>query len=216
MKPVSVAENTEMMRTDLARTCRRLYGQGWMPGTSGNVSVRSAKAVLVTATGRGKGTIGPADTVLVDPRGGSPLTGESEWPSAETAIHLAVYRACPEARAVVHSHAPYATALATVTGPARHVVFRDLELAKGLGVSDPAVLSVPVFANHADVREIAEEVGAHLSRPTETVPALFIDRHGVTVWGGDLEQANNRLECVEALCRLVLLTRRPGAVLAEE
>ncbi|MEU2435531.1 methylthioribulose 1-phosphate dehydratase [Streptomyces rubradiris] len=216
MKPVTIAEDTEPMRAELAEACRRLYGQGWMPGTSGNVSVRSGDAVLVTATGCGKGTITAADTVLVDPDGGLPLVGESAWPSAETTIHLAVYRTRPEARAVIHAHAPHATALATVTGPARDVVFEDLELAKGLGVSDPARVPVPVFANRADVPRIADEVRERLSGRTDTAPALLIDRHGVTVWGGDLEQAFNRLECVEELCRLVLLIRRHGADPVEE
>jgi methylthioribulose-1-phosphate dehydratase len=94
--PTHLAEDTETRRADLAAVCRRLYGNGWMPGTSGNVSVRSAAAVLISASGRGKGTMEAADTVLVDTVDGLPLPGESGRPSAETAIHLAVYRQRPE------------------------------------------------------------------------------------------------------------------------
>ncbi|MGW3647943.1 class II aldolase/adducin family protein [Streptomyces sp. NPDC000878] len=181
-----------------------------MPGTSGNLSVRCGEAVVITASGRRKRTMSRNDTVLTDPFEGLPLTGETEWPSAETSIHLAVYRHVPDCGAVVHAHTPYATALATLWGagePAGGVCFEELELAKGLGVSDPSRVVVPVFANWADVPRIAADVRSYLAESGPGVPpALLIDRHGVTVWGRDLDQARDRLECVEELSRLTLLT----------
>jgi methylthioribose-1-phosphate isomerase/methylthioribulose-1-phosphate dehydratase len=193
----------------LSATARDLYDRGWMPGTSGNVSVRSgADAVLITASGLGKGRLTPADTVLVRTDTGTPVRPGSPRPSAETSIHLAVYRAFPTVGAVVHAHPPYATALASRTartggGPVR---FADLELIKGMGRSYQDSIEVPLFANWREVPRIAAEVGEHLTRPaTDHAPALLIAHHGATTWGADLAEASDRLECLEALCQLALL-----------
>ncbi|WP_075739063.1 methylthioribulose 1-phosphate dehydratase [Streptomyces acidiscabies] len=210
MKPLIVDENVELHREYLATTCRALYQQGWMPGTSGNLSVRSGEAVVITASGRSKRTMSRNDTVMVDPFEGLPLVGETEWPSAETSVHLAVYQYVPDCGAVIHAHTPYATAVATLRGagqPWGEACFEELELAKGLGVTDPSRVVVPVFSNWADVPRIAADVRTYLGESgTSAPPALFIDRHGVTVWGHDLDQARDRLECIEELSRLTLLT----------
>ncbi|WP_242902352.1 methylthioribulose 1-phosphate dehydratase [Actinomadura terrae] len=200
------------LRERVAHMCRQLYGRGWMEGTSGNVSVRSGEAVLISASGCAKGTLDHRDTVLVDAGNGRPLTGETRRPSAETAIHLAFYSEYPDCGAVVHAHAPYSTALASLPLFRRagkdvaHVEFADMELAKGLGVDDPSRVRVPVFANWPEVSRIAADVGVYLrANPPSTMAGLLIDRHGVTTWGRDLDHARNRLECVEALCHLSLL-----------
>jgi ribulose-5-phosphate 4-epimerase/fuculose-1-phosphate aldolase len=86
--------------------------------------------------------------------------------------------------------------------------FRDYEIAKGLGVPDPAKVGVPVFDNHDDVAQIATDIATHYRQasPGAAPPALLIARHGATAWGPDLETATNRLECLELLCQLALLT----------
>lgn len=196
-------------REDIGSVCRTLYQRGWMEGTSGNVSVSDGSVAVISASGRAKGRMTARDTVALRLADGSPLPGESERPSAETSIHLAVYRAIGATAAVIHAHSPYATALS-----ARHerhggigsVLLERWELAKGLGMREPDLVALPVFLNRSDVPRIAQEVTEHLERAdARTPPALFIARHGLTVWGRDVDQAQNRLECVEALCRLALL-----------
>ncbi|MER7004751.1 S-methyl-5-thioribose-1-phosphate isomerase [Dactylosporangium sp. NPDC000555] len=195
---------------ELAGLSRELYQRGWLPGTSGNLSVRlSADEVLITASGRDKGELTAADTVRVGVGSGQPVTPGAPRPSAETSIHLAIYRRFGECGAVVHAHSPYATALASRQARAgqRVVRFDGYELAAGLGRRDG--LAVPVFTNWSDVSRIAADADAWFeSRPEHGGPALLIAYHGVTVWGTDLRQARNHLECVEELCRLALLLPR--------
>ncbi|MFH9426360.1 methylthioribulose 1-phosphate dehydratase [Streptomyces sp. NPDC017529] len=206
---------SEADREKVAAACRDLYRQGWAPGTAGNVSVRAGDRVTISASGRAKGRMSPRDTVVVSLNDGAPLVGESERPSAETSIHLAIYANVPAARAVVHAHPPYATALAaTCEHGSRSVEFGRWELAKGLGGPGLADTTVPVFRNWTDVPRIAEDVADALAAARDdrspTTPALLIACHGATTWGSDLLEAVNRLECVEGLSHLTLLTGNLG------
>ncbi|MEU9125520.1 S-methyl-5-thioribose-1-phosphate isomerase [Streptomyces sp. NPDC048506] len=199
--------------TSVAAMARTLYAREWMPGTSGNISARSAAdgtLALITASGRDKGELTDRDVVAVHAGTARPVDPDGPRASAETAIHAAVYRTT-DARAVIHVHAPHATAVAgrwarEAAGPGTALLpLRDFELLKGLGLKDASTTDVPVFPNHADVGRIAGEVAAHLQGRPEAPPALLIADHGITVWGEDLAQARNRLECLEAICRLILL-----------
>ncbi|MBA9049597.1 S-methyl-5-thioribose-1-phosphate isomerase [Streptomyces griseofuscus] len=196
----------------LSGLSRDLYTRGWLPGTSGNLSVRMPgpePRALITGSGLDKGSLGPGDSVLVDSGTARAVRPDGALrPSAETAIHTAVYRTT-SAGAVVHAHPPYATALARLTGAAGRTAWLpldSLELLKGLGLPEPGRTRLPVFANWPDVSRIGEEVAAYLTASPDAPPALLIADHGVTVWGRDLAQARNRLECVEAMCQLLLLT----------
>ncbi|MBB5937303.1 methylthioribulose 1-phosphate dehydratase [Streptomyces zagrosensis] len=188
---------------------RTLYGRGWMPGTAGNLSVRRPGAtVLITASGRAKGELTARDMVVVHADTGAEVSRGELRASAETAIHCAVY-GTTHARAVIHVHSPYATAIASRTGhPTRLRMLRveRFELLKGLGLADPTRTDVPVFPNWPEVPRIAADVASRLASTPHAPPGLLIADHGITTWGRDLAQARDRLECLEAICQLLLLT----------
>ncbi|MGY5128304.1 methylthioribulose 1-phosphate dehydratase [Streptomyces nigrescens] len=197
---------------ELAAVSRALYERGWMPGTAGNLSVRlPGGAALITASGRDKGDMTAADMVTVRADTGEEVAPGRLRASAETTIHSAVYRTT-DAGAVIHVHSPYATAVACRTGRsgdrARVIPLRieRFELLKGLGLADPARTAVPVFPNWPEVPRIAADVAGYLATERDAPPALLITDHGITTWGRDLAQARNRLECLESICQLLLLT----------
>jgi methylthioribose-1-phosphate isomerase len=190
-----------------------LYRRGWMPGTAGNVSVRDGNdRALITGSGRSKGELTARDVVPVRIADSVGLDVDGVRPSAETTIHTAVYRAT-HSDAVVHVHAPFATAASVRFGRPDTLVtmpFQDYELLKGFGLTDASRCAVPIFPNWAEVARIARDVEAHLTGgPGERPPVLLIAGHGATSWGRDLAQARDRLECLEALCELLFLTGRP-------
>jgi len=186
----------------IADIARSLYARGWMPGTAGNISVRTGQAAAITGSGLSKGELTATDMVTVRVADSRPLSG-SRRPSAETAIHTAIYRAT-DADAVVHVHAPHATAQTVSASSA--LTFTGYELIKGLGTS--GTISIPVFANHADVAHIGDDIEQYLKGHPQAPPVLFIAGHGITAWGADLAQARDRIECLEAMCELVTLTGR--------
>ncbi|MCF6469984.1 methylthioribulose 1-phosphate dehydratase [Nonomuraea sp. MG754425] len=206
MNRVATAPRAE---ESLAAMAKALYARGWMEGTAGNLSVRLDDGrALITASGLSKGELTPDDMVLVEAETGSPLTPDGRRPSAETCIHAALYRVFPGCGAVVHAHCPYGTAVSAGAG-GNSVRFTGFEIIKGLGLADPSQVEVPVFANWADVPRIAHEVAERYAAPGPGTPPVFlIEHHGATAWGPTLEAARNRLECLEALCRLHLITPR--------
>jgi methylthioribose-1-phosphate isomerase len=129
-----------------------------------------------------------------------PVSGRRR-PSAETAIHTAIYRAT-NAGAVVHVHSPHATGQSV--GASQALRFSGYELIKGLGATE--TIDVPVVTNHSDVSRIGADVEQHLAEHPDAPPILFIAGHGITSWGADLAQARDRAECLEAMCELATLS----------
>jgi methylthioribose-1-phosphate isomerase len=197
-----IGEANTVVGQQIADIARSLYARGWMPGTAGNISARTGQTAAITGSGLSKGELTVDDMVTVAVGDSQPVSG-SRRPSAETAIHTAIYRAT-DANAVVHVHAPHATA--QTIGASTALTFTGYELIKGLGTT--GAISIPVFTNHADVAGIGEDIEQHLKQHPDAPPVLFIAGHGITAWGADLAQARDRIECLEAMCELATLTGR--------
>jgi len=197
-----IGEAITAVGQQIADIARSLYARGWMPGTAGNISVRTGQTAAITGSGLSKGELTADDMVTVAVADSQPVSG-SRRPSAETAIHTAIYRAT-DADAVVHVHAPHATA--QTVGASTALTFAGYELIKGLGTT--GTIRIPVFTNHVDVAGIGEDIEQHLKQHPEAPPVLFIAGHGITAWGADLAQARDRAECLEAMCELATLTGR--------
>jgi L-fuculose-phosphate aldolase len=101
----------ERERDEVAAAARRLAAEELVLGTAGNVSARSGDRVAITPTGAALAELQPAAVSVVDLEGRL-LDGELE-PTSELYLHLGVYRRY-DAGAVVHTHAPTATALSCV------------------------------------------------------------------------------------------------------
>ena len=74
--------------------------------------VRVPGGMLITASGMDYEAMRASDLVLLGLDGTSLRKGQ-RVPSSEWHFHAALYAARPEAGAVVHAHAPFATTLAT-------------------------------------------------------------------------------------------------------
>jgi L-fuculose-phosphate aldolase len=81
---------------------------GLVSGTEGNVSAREGQRVLITPSGLPYPAMTVDDLVALG-LDGEVVAGQRE-PSSERRVHLAVYAARPDARALVHSHSAHATA----------------------------------------------------------------------------------------------------------
>lgn len=182
----------------LAAESARYAAMGWMRGTSGNLSMvldRDPLRLAVTRSGLDKGELTRHDIVVVD-AGGAAVPDQRHVPSAEAGLHARI-AVVSGAGAVVHVHA-LAPVLAAERWPAG-VPLRDLEMLKGIGRgAHDDLVTIPVIANGQDMSALGDAFEAGYRADT---PALIVARHGVYVWGDDLHQARNRLECLEWLLR---------------
>jgi len=102
----------EEAREAVVRAAREMSGRGLSTGTSGNVSARVPEGMLVTPSAVPYGDMATHQVVLMDLEGRS-LEGDGR-PTTEWPMHAGVYADRPEVGAVVHTHAPFCTALATL------------------------------------------------------------------------------------------------------
>jgi L-fuculose-phosphate aldolase len=88
---------------------------GLVSGTSGNLSARDGELVLITPSALPYGSMTVDDLVTLS-LDGTVVRGSRE-PSSERRVHLAVYAARPDARALVHTHSEHATAWSRLGEP---------------------------------------------------------------------------------------------------
>lgn len=97
------AQRASLLQCALATTTA-----GLNRGTSGNASVRVDGGFLITPTGMANEDATPDDMVLIAMDGS---TTDRRKPSSEWRFHRDIYASRPEAGAIVHVHAPFATSL---------------------------------------------------------------------------------------------------------
>ena len=91
----------------LCDACRHLHARNLLAAADGNISLRfSDERIAMTPAGVNKQALRPEQLTFLR-LDGTLLSGN---PSSERAMHLAVYRLCAEARAVIHAHPPTAIA----------------------------------------------------------------------------------------------------------
>lgn len=105
-------------RSQLVAAAREMNRSGLNRGTSGNLSVRSGAGMLITPSGIPYDELGPEDIVYVECSDGTrPVCEGSHKPSSEWRIHRDIYRARPDAEAILHAHPVHGTALACLRRP---------------------------------------------------------------------------------------------------
>jgi L-fuculose-phosphate aldolase len=135
----------ERERTAVAEACRRLAAEGLVIGTAGNVSARAGDTeVAISPTGAALAELAPEHVTVVDLQG-ELVAGDLE-PTSEIDLHLGVYRRY-DAGAVVHTHAPMATALSCVLDELPCVHYQMLLLGGPVPVAPYATFGTPELAN---------------------------------------------------------------------
>lgn len=202
---VTAAPQTAALADRLCDTARFFAGRGLCPATGGNFSARvDAEHVLITASGLDKAALMPADLL---PMGidGTPLADGR--PSAETGLHLALYRRDPSIGAVLHTHSVANTLLSRLGEP-QALTFEGYEMQKAITGHDTheASLTLPILDNSQDMAVLAAAVG---KRFVECAPAygFLVRGHGIYAWGANLVAARRHLEGWEFLLACELQRR---------
>lgn len=186
----------EVQREELAVWCRRIYERGLVFASDGNFSMRMPDgAILITPSKRNKGFLQPEDLLAVAADG---HVLEGGVPSSEFPMHRHIYETRPDVQVVLHSHPPFATAFASA----------------GRAVPENYFVEAPLFLGTVPVTEFAVPGTPDMVRVIQPYTGqtnnLLLKNHGALVWDKSPEAAYNRLEVLEAVCRMACYTEVLG------
>jgi L-ribulose-5-phosphate 4-epimerase len=184
------------LRAEVVDVLRRLEASGLVRGTSGNVSARDPQTglIAVSPTSIPYERMRPKDVSVVDSQG-ELLKGAA--PSVELPMHLAIQSGRPEAAAIVHTHSPYATALAAVLDEIPVVL---AEQAAAVGGAVPVVPYAPTGE-----RAMGEAVLA-----AGDAWAAIVRSHGPVCMGRSLREALRCAFAVEEAAQVYAIARQHG------
>jgi sugar (pentulose or hexulose) kinase/phosphoglycerate dehydrogenase-like enzyme/ribulose-5-phosphate 4-epimerase/fuculose-1-phosphate aldolase/putative sterol carrier protein len=187
-KPVAAND----VRIDIVATTKELYENQVITATGGNVCARipgSPDQVWITPSQLFKGDLRPEVLVRIDLDGKS-LDEGARSPSSEWSMHTQILKKKPEAKAVIHAHAPFATTLANAGLP-----FLPISTEAAFFGDIPRV---PFIMPGTDA--LAEAVSDAMK---ESWAVLMIN-HGLVVCGRSLRRAADMVEIVERSAQLIL------------
>jgi L-fuculose-phosphate aldolase len=140
------------------------------------VSARVGDGYLITPSGVAYERLQPRDVLHV-PLGDTPDEATRPRPSSEWRIHRDIYRARPEAGAIVHAHPPFATALACLRRgiPSFHYM---------VAVAGGEDIRCSGYATYG-TQELSDEVLAALAGRT----ACLMGNHGMVVFARTVDGA---------------------------
>jgi L-fuculose-phosphate aldolase len=173
-------------RGDVATAARRLATEGLLVGTAGNLSVRDGDRVAVTATGVVLRDCTPEQVTVVS-TAGDVLEGDLQ-PTSELGLHLDVY-AATDAAAVVHTHAPFSTAVACVLDELPVLHYQQLLLG--------GTIRVAAYATFGTA-----ELAAHVRDALVDRQAALMANHGSVSVGASLDKAVEHALLLEWLAAL--------------
>lgn len=186
------------LRQLLVELAASLFARGHAVGSAGNISVRlPAGGYLMTPTNSCLGRLDPERLSRLD---AAFAHVDGDVPSKEVFMHRAVYRARPEAGAVVHLHSTYATAVSCLADvdPVCPIPPLTPYFVMRVGASLPVV---PYYRPGDGAMEPAIHDAARGAR------AMLLANHGPVVSGASLADAVYAAEELEESARLFVLLR---------
>src|SRR5215813_5210563 len=190
--------NEQDIRKEIVEIGRRVYENGYVAASDGNISARlSDGTIITTPTMICKGRMNESDLVLVDLEGRKQRQEERN-PSSEFSMHREIYRLRPDVQAIVHAHPPFGTGFAVANVPLDKPLLSEVILTLGC---------VPLTAyGTPSTRELVDSL-------TPFIPhhdALLLANHGAVAYGKDLEAAYARMETLEHFAKIALIARLVG------
>ncbi|MBL4614284.1 MAG: aldolase [Magnetovibrio sp.] len=187
----------ESLRASIVDHAHSLFVRGLVSSTAGNISaVLDDGTFLVSPTGCCFGRL-KEDELTHMKADGTVLSGPK--PTKEYPLHFAFYEVQPDARAILHLHSPWATALSCLNG---------LDLQNVIPPVTPYLLMrlgpVPMipYEKPGDLKLVD-----HIHELAVGRKALMMANHGTLVSGKDVDQAVYNAEELEETARLYMRIR---------
>lgn len=187
------------IKQEICEIGRRIYNKGFAAANDGNISFRCAdNEVVCTPTMVNKGFLKPDDLCTVDMEG-KQLSGHRKRTS-EIMLHLAIMKARPEIKSVVHCHPPHATAFGIAREPVPQCVLPEVEIFLG----DVPITRYAIPGG----QEFADTILPFVHKTN----VIILANHGTVSFGETVEKAYWWTEILDAYCRILMLARGLGRI----
>ena len=211
--------NLEKIRQSVVEAGLVLAHSSMTIGTYGNISCRvDENHIAITPSGRDYEQLTSADIVVTDLKGDVQKTGSTDGdrevsadnspgnqgialrPSSELPLHLEIYKNFPEARAIVHTHSVYASALA--------VAHKDL----------PPVIEDLTQITGGAVRCTDYTIAGTKELGLKAVEAMeggrsaaLLANHGAVCWGRNMKEALATAQVLEKAAQIYCIAHSFGS-----
>jgi L-fuculose-phosphate aldolase len=188
----------EEIKKEICAAGRKLWMRQYVDGNGGNISYRiGPNAVLCTPSLVSKFDLTPADICLTDING-KQIAG-SKTRSSELLLHLEIYKAVPQAKAVVHCHPPHATAYAITGCLPPSLIIPEFEVIVG----KVAVAPYETPGTMAFAETVLPYVKNHNT--------VLLANHGIVCWADTVTRAEWCAEVLDTYCWILMLAAQLGA-----
>jgi len=196
--------NQSSAKQQVVNICHTLLNRGYLKATEGNISVRTAEhipgqeQIAITPSNYDYAKMQEDDICILDFD-----LSQSEGamkPSIESGMHTAVYQNRPDVHVIIHTHQPYASALALINKPIPSLFDEQVRF---LGRSVDIIPYAPSGTSF-----LRNKVKGKIKNGSN---AYILQNHGVLVLGGNVERTIHNMALLEK-CALTYLL----ALLTEE
>lgn len=186
-------EALEKEREEVAYFMRRLYRQGLTTTSGGNLSMRiDENTILITPSATDKAELKGSEIAMFT-MDGKNLTPQFKG-SIETSMHIAVMKARPDIKAIVHAHPVTATAFTAM----------NMDINYHLTAEAFAILHKPVRAPYAMMG--TEGLAEIVARSLKDTDIALMQNHGIIAVGPTMLNAFDKLEVTEAAAKMTWIT----------
>jgi L-fuculose-phosphate aldolase len=192
----------DAIKKEICAVGRKLWMRQFVDGNGGNISCRiGPNEVLCTPTLVSKYDLTPDDIGMTDLEGVQ-IAGAKPRTS-ELLLHLEIYKAVPEAKAVVHCHPPHATAYAITGRVPPNLILPEFEVFVGkVAISPYETPGTQAFAE-----SVLPYVKSHNT--------LLLANHGIVCWADTVTHAEWYAEVLETYCWTLLIASQLGAPISQ-
>ena len=189
---IFASQEATALKEEIVRAGRKLWERQYVDGNGGNISVRlSPHYVLCTPTLCSKADLQVEDLSLVD-LDNYQICGDRPQTS-ELLLHLEIYKAVPEANAVIHCHPPYATAHAIAGVIPQGNLLPEQEVFVG----PVALAPYETPGTHAFAQTVLPYIKNHNT--------ILLANHGIVCWADTVTHAEWYVEVVDTYCKTIMI-----------
>jgi len=190
-------------RQTVLEAARKMSEKGLVVGTSGNISLRlpadgKRRLFAITPTSRHYDTLSIEDIPIID-FDGQPVTGKLP-PSVETPLHIGIYKARENVKAIIHTHSVYASAAAVA------------------GLEIPPILEDQMAYLGGAIKMARYTTSGTQQQLTAVIKALgdrsgvLMANHGAVGTGRTMRDAFTACEIIEKTARIYFLALAAGKI----